>query len=120
MCFTIERQKVAKIALTDIVCYKALDKRADKLVSPYQGTVWTVGVVKKVPTLDRISDRYSIDKGLHAGKTFAEAKTHGQAVYEAVIPKGSLYYENSVHYVSEQMKLVSDKPLKRAKYIKKK
>lgn len=117
MCFNIERQKVAKVARKDIRCYKSLLDTFSGLTSPMNPCIWTVGKVKKA-NMVRLATSY-INIGLHAGKTFKEAKQYGENVYEFTIPKGALYFENDNQYVADMMYLTTGKRLRRNIYTKK-
>lgn len=119
MCFNIERQKVAKVATKDITCFKALDTRGIGTPSnpftyhsPMNTCEWVPQKQKSV-TIVRVCNS-DIRKGFHAGKIYAEAKNYGGKIYEMVIPKGSLYFENSCQFVAERMTLVSGKQLIKA------
>lgn len=121
MCFNVERQKVAKITTKDIFVYKALKKTAKaELVSPIKTRCkWVEGVEKRTEMV-RIANsgpHSSIYRGFHSAITIAEAKNyimHSKTtkVYKFVIPKGSLFIKNEIHYVSDRIKLVSKIPIK--------
>lgn len=124
MCFTIKKGvKVAKIATEDILVYKVL-RVADNgtLWSPIQTCEWKIGKPKIEDKLPRLRGFLgSINLGLHAKLTYKAASyfkggTLNQEVFEAKIPKGSLYWinEETNETVSDQLLIVSGKPLKRA------
>jgi hypothetical protein len=120
MCFyNNNKQKGVKVAKTAIKVYKALDilsRKAGttKLVSPYYHAVeWKKGVVK-TSSVAKSTTRipYILNRGLHSAKTLTEARQHSRKVFTAVIPKGSLYWENNKEYISSALKLISGIPLK--------
>ena len=108
MCFYNSLNlRTAKIAESDITCFKGLDRVKDmegniKLISPYYNkTNWEVGKVKTA-TIVRVG-ACIIDKGLHSCKTWGIARNHSRYIYPAVIPKGSIYWENDKEYLSERL-----------------
>ncbi len=116
MCFnrTLE-PGVAKVAQQDIYAFKILKKINGKFISPSRDTEWKVGEVKQEPNFERVAD-VNISIGLHSLKTLKDAREYMHwywsslstvAVYQAMIPKGSLYWENKTQYCSEQMVIVS-------------
>lgn len=122
MCFTIRpKDKAAKIAEKDINCLKILRLIGSSLHSPANAslkTIWKVDKVRTVKTLKRLATRLGeIEEGLHAKKSFRSTiewtrfhpATH---VYKAIIPAGSIYWENNTEYVSDSMKIISKEPIK--------
>ena len=120
MCFRIKKaDKTAKIAEKDIPCLKCLRRRRNSLYSPAftsASTMWHAGKVNKVsnfPTL-QTEDRDIEGNALHSLKTWGGAGgwfCDDIKAYPAVIPAGSIYWENSREYVSNQLLVISDVPL---------
>lgn len=108
MCFNVGAQKVALKATKDIIVYKAFSStRGDnKFSTPYQSTVYTVGVVKKAKI--RAQAVRTVSRGLHSCITISRAKSHGSIVKKAVIPKGSMYFKNRSEYVSDALMILPD------------
>lgn len=115
MCFdNVNNQKEAKIAKKSIKVYKSLQYVGDKITSPYyHNIVWKKGEIKVCNSMSKSpkSPPMEINRGLHSAKTISRAKVHASAVFEAVIPKGSLYWENDSEYVSNALKITSAKPI---------
>ena len=129
MCFDIPKnQKLAKIAETDLPCLKVLENNGDKLVSPAfisKYMTWKANKTNYEKKLIRIRDREVIEEGLHSTKSWIDARGwlirgySRRKIFPAIIPKGSLYWENRTEYVSEALKIISDKPFeKRADALK--
>lgn len=118
MCFTkVSRGQEAKIAKTDIHCFKLLvyNKRSGKYDSPFYYTEYSTlpGATKTVKNFTYSRDwdkhRVRVEKGLHSYKTKKEAiywKIGGESIHEFIIPKGTRYFENSYEYVSLKLKYV--------------
>lgn len=120
----INRHK--KIAKKDIICYKALKKRSKKgikfLSTPYKKMEVELDFhyYQKGKT---IFDKFSFDqgtvcidinRGLHSYKNWLDAKfskllDNGLIFYKAVIPKGSIYFENDRYYASDNLIITSEK-----------
>lgn len=121
MCFDVKRQKIAKVTTEDIFVYKALRKTGKaELVSPVKTRCkWVEGVEKRTE-MERIANSgaySSINRGFHSAITIPEAEKYTTndrtaKVYKFVIPKGSLFIKNEIHYVSDRIKLVSKIPIK--------
>lgn len=120
----INRHK--KIAKEDIICYKALKKKTRKgrkfLSTPYK---------KMEVELDfhyyqegkNIFDKFSFDqgttcieinRGLHSYKNWLDAKfskllDSRLIIYKAIIPKGSIYFDNDRNYASDNLIITSEK-----------
>ena len=123
MCFKISRRNSsAKIATTDIPCLKVLTvsttAKKTKLKSPSymsKTTYWEVNKIVSVPNIIRLApSMMSISTGLHSKKSWAGTlswRSTTRNVYPAIIPAGSIYWENNTEYVSENLKIISDVPL---------
>lgn len=119
MCFSIrQKESVAKIAQKDIKCLKILRVEEGVISSPIKkGTIWTLGVVQTEPRLKRTVESngwngHSLNEGLHAlkGKVAADKYkrdigARNTKIYEAVIPKGAIYWENATQYCADQLKV---------------
>lgn len=119
MCFFVMKgTRTAKIATRDIKCLKVLKKTGDGLYSPSstsKKTRWTVDFVNTAPGIKR-HGVMTIEEGLHSMRTFAATKgwttyNSDRKVYMAVIPAGSIYWQNKKEYVSDALKIVDDKPI---------
>lgn len=114
MCFTKQRKRDKAIKATkNIVVYKALIGDP-YLKSPYYTSCyWTKGerVEEQRFVKENIYKRY-LDYGFHSCKSIRGAKQHAQTVYEFVIPRGALYYENRSEYLSNKIYLKSVVPIK--------
>lgn len=119
MCFFVQKgTRTAKIATRDIKCLKVLKDSGDGLYSPSRTstkTKWNVDVVNTAPGMKRYGVLI-IEEGLHSMRTFAQTKEWTsyypeRKVYMAVIPAGSIYWQNKKEYVSDALKIVDDKPI---------
>jgi hypothetical protein len=122
MCFDIRKKdSVASIATKDIIAYKVLKVSDGVLYSPYQSSFhWTAGKLEMVGNFRRLNVNGAIFEGFHCLRSLAHAKdfkkdgyryTHYK-IFQMIIPKGALYWINSTQIVSDQVKLVSDKPFR--------
>lgn len=123
MCFKISRRNnSAKIARTDIPCLKVLTvsttTKKTKLKSPSymsKRTYWEVNKIISVPNITRlVTSTMNISIGLHSKKSWTGTlpwRSITRNVYPAIIPAGSIYWENNTEYVSENLKIISDIPL---------
>ncbi len=129
MCFYIrKRDKVAKVAEKDIHCFKVLTQeivgKRVGYISPsrsFSRYPWRIGKVKHEKKLARlVSDVYHfcINQGLHSKKTkrgcLPWLHKNERRVFKAIIPAGSLYWENRGEYVSDALCVIG-KPLKYGK-----
>ncbi len=109
MCFSNYREQTnAKIAQEDIPCFKALDQDEDtgRLHSPVKtSTKWRIGKLKTAWFMKKKGTPDSLYRGIHSAKTQSTAWEYGQP-YNAVIPKGSYYWENDREYISNKLIIV--------------
>lgn len=132
MCFILDenRGNQPEIATTDIVVYKVMWRgtwwsRLKGIKSPFTDYVYKrreiQPKVELVPKpyngIPQLSKRLMIDKGYHSYDSFKVASNRNypmHAVFQFLIPKGSLYYYNSENreYVSNQIKVAYFTPLK--------
>ena len=109
MCFdNYLGQDRVKIATEDIPTFKGLiiNSRGE-IVSPVKtSTRWKIGKLKRVWFMQKKGSPDSIEKGIHSAKTADRAEQYGP-VYNAVIPRGSVYWENGYEYVSNKIIIVS-------------
>ena len=125
MCFTSKYKsksglrRTKKVAEIDIVCYKYLDEHLDnteKKKKRYTAPCFErFSYENKVLVKSDLVMRYyegefvTIGKGLHSFVNIEVAKNYefdfneDSQLYQFIIPKGSIYYENSVHFVSNQI-----------------
>ena len=121
MCFIIDSlHQEEKIATEDIVCYKLLsNKNLYYMQSPVQNTKYWHRVFKRNFVIKKskliLYDSNAIEVGLHSYSTYDALISHwlyqdyksNRRIYNAVIPKGSHYYYDSVRnqYVSDTLKV---------------
>jgi hypothetical protein len=110
MCFITTTKARAKIAKTDIKCWKYL--------FPYyagrkyeSACVWNFSYTPNVlmQHIDIKKEGSLINEGYHSYKskeTSDNAKNPQHETYLFIIPKGTRYYENNTEYVSETIMLV--------------
>src|SRR6187399_1663902 len=98
MCFTRrgEMQKATK----NILVYKGLDV-GDRggLRSPYYPIPWRAKIKKKARGFLKNAPWTSLNEGFHSCKDKNTANGHSSTVFEFIIPKGALYYENQFEYL---------------------
>lgn len=114
MCFTKTRKKdKAVIANRDITVYKALNGYLEFLMSPYYsgGRYWKVKEELEEKGFVEESNAKFLSYGFHSCKTIRSARLHGDHVYEFIIPKGTLYYENRSEYISNKIYLNLEIPI---------
>lgn len=116
MCFVTTPYKRAKIAKEDIYVYKMLKVTDSGLYAPYQGDTYELHKVYNCKKLKkRVPSTGEINEGLHSYKDPVDAQRASKileskgirSVYIAVIPEGSLYYENELHYCSNKLKVIN-------------
>lgn len=115
MCFVTTPYKRAKTAKEDIYVYKMLKVDNNILYAPYQeGNIYEFDKLYKCNKLNkRVPSTGEIHEGLHSYKDPVDAKraskisSSTRVIYIAVIPKGSLYYENELHYCSNKLKVIN-------------
>lgn len=107
MCFN--RHGKMQVAKKAIIVYKGLyiNSNNQELISPYRSTVWKVKKKKVENKMAKNSYRQRLSFGFHSCKTIDTARLHASRVYEFVIPKGALYYENDSEYLSNEIYLKS-------------
>lgn len=119
MCFDVAKgTRKAKITTKDIHCLKVLKAIGTTLHSPAitsKRTIWRARELHKSPDMKRYN-AYAIHEGLHSMKTFAATKewtylNPDRKVYHAMIPAGSVYWENKKHYVSDALMIVDETPI---------
>lgn len=133
MCWTGKRffEKMPRIALRDIEVYKVLGKDGK---SPYQEYQYDFNKETKqvyLKTLKRVNGAIDIYEGYHSYskkcrfvKSFYDNTTYtyitvicglsynNKVIYKAIIPKGTIYYQNrDGEYVSEKI-IVTDELVK--------
>ncbi len=119
MCFdNTHLQKGAKIAKKNIKVFKALEavwgnKGIIAYKSPYYRKRWeskqlVTAPVRKTGTPERIN------QGLHSAKSYDIARSHARHVFNAIVPKGALYWENGYEIVSNQLMITCKKPIIKA------
>ncbi len=109
MCFSnSQHQKGVKIATEDIPVFKALKTNdEDELTSPVKtGTIWKIGKIKRVWFMRRWGVPVEINRGIHSGKDRYGASGFCAPIYNAVIPRGSIYWENKSEYVSNKLIII--------------
>ena len=103
MCLVVEKRIRKKIAETDILVYKCLEKKNGNYYTPFQNVniFFDNGkcVMEKIPNIvpKRVNGRREIEKGLHSFYKKTPANTLSAyfprtEIYYAMIPKGSEYY----------------------------
>lgn len=103
MCLVVEKGIRKKIAKTDILVYKCLDKKNGNYYTPFQNVniFFDNGecVMEKIPNIvpKRVDGHREIGKGLHSFYKKRPANTlityfPQTKIYYAIIPKGSEYY----------------------------
>ena len=113
MCFDSTQFAKAKIATTDIECYKLLKGDAKGFVSYFQKFHYQKGVIQPKVEL-RKNCCNEIDKGYHSYLSLKDAlyqhrlgQKVGQKVCKFIIPAGTRYYANrNCEYVSETIMLI--------------
>lgn len=117
MCLDLKegQRKRASIAEKDIKVFKMLVRDGRKLVSPYQFTEYKLNKLYESKLVKEVREHeyggYSVNRGLHAfvNLEYAKFKIQGnnsRAIYNAIIPKGSMYYlGNNNDIVSNQLKV---------------
>lgn len=104
------------IAEKDIVCYKIVNLRDNKIISywydfPYElNSKYTTQVLQPIPVLN---GDICIEKGFHSYRNLDTAKedtwlplTESLVIVKCIVPKGSEYYINSKEMVSNQIIIV--------------
>lgn len=106
----------ARVAQQDILVYKVLDKTPRGAYrSPYQGTKWTLGGMKKSSLHCTYSSygSWTVRIGLHSCITRSAAKLHtycASDIYPAIIPKGSrVWFGTSDEIASDKLIVYRDK-----------
>ena len=97
MCLELLREKL--VAKEDIICYKIVRKRGNKLYTPYQEVEIKPGIFKATGTLseDRGDRRKTVEEGvIHTFAKYDQALDEKDGkntlIYKCVIPKGTNYY----------------------------
>lgn len=102
MCLNLSKLGfIPRIALTNIKCYKVIQKRKvtfyrpEGYYTPYQDYKIDIGTTY-TSKLDR--EGYTVNMGLHSFKNIKDAfgwidESKGFYVAECIIPRGSLYYK---------------------------
>ena len=111
MCFETTKSAKAKIAKTDIECWKILyselnGKKYESLCEYFHyhpGRATKRVIIKKEIT--------EINEGYYSFKTRITAEDdwmmgHSKKIYKMIIPAGTRYFENNTEYVSETIILV--------------
>jgi hypothetical protein len=115
MCFETTKSAKAKIAKTDIKCWKYLDEDNTPPCYPEHGFVYRKDVINEKVSLqitnaDEIGTGAEIREGYHSYKKKDSAPDwlrHDTFVKRFIIPAGTRYYENKTEYVSETIILKS-------------
>lgn len=119
MCFEVKPKSRAKIAKTDIECWKVLDE--DNAPPYFPSFSYVKGFIN--PTVKIVVDRYrgigDIEEGYHSLKNenvidnlkkWSRLRNYFKAdpsrLKKFIIPAGTRYYENDTEYVSETIMLV--------------
>jgi hypothetical protein len=120
MCFKKQKffNRKAKIAKKDIKCFKVLELniRTGEIISPCYPTLYfennDIHDIKEIECkfVNDHASRGHINQGIHSFSTYHEACLFSELAiytdeYNAIIPKGTLYYYNSKkhEYVSEKL-----------------
>lgn len=97
MCLELLSEKL--VAKEDIICYKIVRKRGNKLYTPYQEVEIKPGIFKATGTLseDRGDRRKTVGEGvIHTFAKYDQALDEKDGkntlIYKCVIPKGTNYY----------------------------
>lgn len=105
MCLTNPTTTEPLIAKEDILVYKNLAKSRSGLLSP----IWMYPyVLNRVMKSKLMMVQGNIEQGLHCYKR-PRAMIFLSEIYEAIIPKGSKYYENDKEIASDT--LIVKRPL---------
>jgi hypothetical protein len=117
MCFYFENYRQSKIAEEDIMCYKITQSDLSNWFQYALGrrVVYTINKHMEQVKIYRCGDE--INKGYHSFKSLVLAKEEIKSnkmhykimkhpIHKFVIPKGTLYYENTTQYVSETIMLI--------------
>ena len=115
MCFVVKHKK-AKIATSNIVCYKVSNhpKRSnvEDYFRPYYYCSFKYLLNKRTPSVAIHIGRdwngdHSIRDGYHSLQSFKDGwiawERGTKKIGKFIIPKGTKYYENKTEYVSETL-----------------
>ena len=120
MCFKFIKYSRAKIAKTDIECWKVINKNKTNALSHLSHIPqikYKKGEICEKQTLQKEGYTfYVINKGYHSYKTKADAAgavwcglsvlKNRYCYKEFIIPAGTRYYENKEEYVSETIMML--------------
>jgi len=126
MCFQTTKSARAKIAKTDIECWKIITRSGHNSFSICFGKKikYVVGILQPTVNILKkcIFERYEIYKGYHSYKSLKIAKEDlvgCKGDYDRykkfIIPAGTRYFENKTQYVSETIILIDAPGLKNRK-----
>jgi len=108
MCFQTTVSARAKIAKTDIECWKILytELNGEKYESPCEYFHYLPGYATKRVIIKKDNQGTKINEGYHSFKTEYFAKIDWlfgfrKKIYKMKIPAGTRYFENDTEYVSE-------------------
>ncbi len=117
MCFETTKSARAKIAKTDIVCWKVL--RLDNTpIYECRNPPYIKGKINPNVKIKKVIDfgEYSINEGYHSFKekkvprgymiAREQFRNYPQCLKKFIIPAGTRYFENETEYVSETIMLV--------------
>jgi len=106
MCFTTRKNARAKIAKTDIECWKVL-QMLNK--SPCEGYRYHRNKINPKVQIKKLAGNINIQEGYHSYKSlqFAYNTIFSYSyVRRFIIPAGTRYFENKTEYVSETIMLM--------------
>ena len=112
MCFETTESAKAKIAKTDIECWKYLNENGIPYINSSKGTYIPK---KRNPIIHLEKDCNEIKEGYHSYKTRNRCKSeldwwervaNKGIIKKFIIPKGTRYFSNRTEYVSETIILV--------------
>jgi hypothetical protein len=112
MCFETSKTAMAKVAKSDIECWKAVYLFNGKILSACEDFEYVKNIIQLKITLEKhqsYSFGWEIRYGYHSCKSLKEAKSWPSylTVKKFIIPKGTLYFSNRREYVSETIILKS-------------
>lgn len=106
------------IAEKDIVCYKIVNLRDNKIISYWYDFIYELNKKYTIPVLQPIfrkNGNIRIEKGFHSYRNLYIAKYYicydmfnllPEIIVKCIVPKGSEYYINSKEMVSNQIIIV--------------
>jgi hypothetical protein len=115
MCLVVNSKALPKRAKEDIKCYKNLipDEKGELRSPIWSGCKWKIGKTKRILNLfplwfsffPSLCDIKFVEDGFFHSY---ESKKPSDFMYEAVIPKGTLYFvgRSGGHYASRKLKII--------------